>query len=279
MKSSSIKVVILLIVALTGMSFLFVSKTGMAGYTGSPGEGNCGSCHSGGSSSASSISISAIPSFTNNEYVPGTTYTITITVNASGFSQFGFGCEILNASNANAGLMQNQGAGVKFLNSGARKNAVQSTAKSGSGSANFQFEWVAPASGAATFYVSGNAVNGNNNSAGDFPVTPITLALQAGAPVDPVGLAEGSILSGEALLYPNPANSLAGLSFMLKQEAAIEAEILSLDGKSLKRINLGQLQAGLHNQSLDVQDFAPGLYFVKLSAENKKLSQKLLILE
>lgn len=251
----------------------------MAGYTGSPGEGNCGSCHSGGSSSASSISISAIPSFSNNEYIPGTTYTISITVNASGFNQFGFGCEILNASNANAGVMQNQGPGVKFLNSGARKNAVQSTAKSGSGSASFQFEWVAPANGAATFYVSGNAVNGNNSTSGDFPLSPVSLALQAAPPTDPVALNEHTLLSGEVQLYPNPANGLTGLSFMLKQEAVLEAEILSLDGKSLQRLDLGQLPAGLQSQILHLGNIAPGLYFVKLSSDGKKLSQKLLILE
>ena len=76
------------------------------------------------------MSINSLPAFSNNNYVPGTTYTLTIIITASGFNNFGFGCEILNASNTDAGTMQNAGTGVKFLTAGnGRKNAVQSATK------------------------------------------------------------------------------------------------------------------------------------------------------
>lgn len=266
-----------LFVSVSGWSFMFLSNSGIAGYTGSPGESTCANCHSGGSSPASAISISSTPSFSNNEYVPGTTYTIEITVSATGFSKFGFGCEILNASNTNAGLMQNQGAGVKFLNSGARKNAVQNTGKINSGSAVFSFEWVAPQSGAATIYVSGNAVNGNNSSSGDFPITPVSLALQAQVPIDPVSINEARLLYGEMSIYPQPSNGITRLNYSLKQSAHIEISICDLSGKELKLFNEGKQEQGQHSKLLSLDELSEGVYFLKLSGEGKPLSQKLII--
>lgn len=283
MKNKLVFLLSLVLVALGGSSYVIISNSGIAGYTGSPGETNCSSCHSGASSPSSAISIRSIPSFTNNQYQPGSTYTIQITVRASGFSKFGFGCEILNASNANAGLMQAAGPGVKFLNvtvqGNQRRNAVHTTGKLSSDSATFVFEWVAPQSGAATVYVSGNAANGNNSTSGDFPLSPVSLALQAAPPTDPVALNEQSLLLADLQLYPNPANGFASLNVMLKQACQLEAEILSIDGKSLQHIELGRQQAGLQSHSVNLENLAPGLYFLKLSSEGKKLSQKLLVLK
>lgn len=278
MKNKVLLLLSLSIVALIGSSYVIVSSNGIAGYTGSPGEASCSSCHSGGSSPASAISISSTPTFSNNEYVPGTTYTMEITVSASGFSKFGFGCEILNASNTNAGLMQNQGAGVKFLNSGARKNAVHSTGKTGSSSVVFSFEWVAPQSGGATIYVSGNAVNGNNSSSGDFPIPPISLALQAQIPIDPVGVNESNILLGAMNVYPQPSSGLAQLDYVLKQSSPIEISICDLTGKELKRFNEGILEQGPHSKLLSLEGLEEGVYFLKLSGEGKMLSQKLIVI-
>ncbi len=278
MKNKFALLLTLALAALCGSSYVIVYNSGIAGYTGSPGETSCSSCHSGGSSPSSVISISSTPSFSNSQYVPGATYTIEITVSASGFSKFGFGCEILNASNANAGLMQNQGAGVKFLNSGARKNAVHTTGKLNAGSANFTFEWVAPQTGAATIYVSGNAVNANNSSSGDFPITPVSLALQAEIPIDPVAIEESGLLLGELSIYPMPSNGITNLSYVLKKSSLIEISICELSGKELKRFEEGKQEQGQHNKLLNLEGISAGVYFVKLSGEGQRLSQKLLII-
>jgi len=277
MKNKLVLFLTLVIVTLCGSSYVIIYNSGIAGYTGSPGETSCSNCHSGGSSPSSAISISSTPSFSNNQYVPGTTYTIEITVTASGFSKFGFGCEILNAFNANAGLMQNQGTGVKFLNSGARKNAVHTTGKLNAGSANFTFEWVAPQSGAATIYVSGNAVNANNSSSGDFPIAPVSLALQAEIPIDPVAIKESGLLLGELSIYPLPSNGITNLSYVLKRSSLIEISICDLSGQELKRFEEGTQEQGLHNKLVNLEGISAGVYFVKMLGEGQRLSQKLLI--
>jgi hypothetical protein len=278
MKSKFTVLITALVLTISGWSFMFISSNGIAGYTGSPGEANCSNCHNGGSSSSSAITISSTPSFSNNEYVPGATYNLEITIAAAGFGRFGFGCEILNSLNSNAGVMQNAGAGVKFLNTvSGRRNAVQTTTKINPGSAVFAFEWVAPQSGPATIYASGNAVNGNGGTSGDFPLTPISLALQAQAPVDPVGITESSTLLGDMNVYPVPSNGITHLSFNLKQSSKIEISICDLTGKELKHVNEGEQQQGHHSKLLSLEGLSSGVYFVKLSAEGKKLSQKLLI--
>ncbi|MGE0568790.1 MAG: choice-of-anchor V domain-containing protein, partial [Bacteroidia bacterium] len=169
-------------------AFKIISSTGIAGQTGSPSEGDCSQCHSGGSSIVSGATITAIPGFTNSEYVPGQTYTINVLVGAISFSNFGFGCEILNAANADAGTMQNAGAGVKFVTAGnGRKNATHITPKAGNNITSFSFEWVAPNSGNATIYAAGNCVNLNGNTTGDLPVkTSLALTAQVASGVNEI---------------------------------------------------------------------------------------------
>jgi Secretion system C-terminal sorting domain len=281
MKSKLTLTILLSLVLISASSFVFISNSGIAAQTGSPGEATCSNCHGGGSSSASAITISSTPSFSNNEYVPGTTYTIEITVSASGFSKFGFGCEILNASNANAGLIQTAGPGVKFLNVNVqgtqRKNAVHTTGKLNSGSATFTFEWVASQTGAVTIYAAGNAANGNNSTTGDLPIAPISLALQAEVPIDPVGIKETNLLLGEMSIYPQPSNGISNLSYVLKQPGLVEISICDLSGKELQGVYEGKQDQGPHLKLINTEGLRAGVYFLKLSVEGQQLSQKLFL--
>lgn len=277
----TITTLVLALAALFGTSgFIVKYLNGIAGYTGSPGESSCGSCHGGGSSSAASIVISSVPGFTNNEYIPGTTYTISIDVAATSFTSFGFGCEILNDQAANAGVMQNAGAGVKFLVSGSRTNAVHTVRKNGlSNTVNFKFEWVAPAVGdTATIYVAANAVNGNNSTSGDYPIPPVLLQLNAYQ--QPVGIRETrNTALAYMTLYPNPATNLSGISYALTQTQEISIQLMDLNGRLLKTLVQQQETPGAHSHILDLQGIAPGLYFVKLSGNNEKLSQKIITVQ
>ncbi len=281
MKHKYLFFISVLVISLSGFSFVFLSSNGIAGYTGSPGENTCSNCHGGGSSASSNIVISSTPSFTNNEYVPGTTYTIDITVSALAFSRFGFGCEILNPNNANAGTMQNPGLGVKFLNSGQRKNATHTTAKINTGSATFSFEWLAPQSGQATIYCSGNAVNGNGNTGGDFPLSPVSLALQAAQPIeppiDPVGVIETSFSIENVTVFPNPSDGLCQITFNLKQEGQLKISICDLNGKEI--INLFEVKQtkGQHSKILNFEALHSGVYFLKFYLDKTKVIQKLII--
>ncbi|MES2678421.1 MAG: choice-of-anchor V domain-containing protein [Bacteroidota bacterium] len=278
------KIIITLVLAsvtLISTSAFIKSSSGIAGYTGSPGEVSCNTigCHGGGSSPASAIVVSAVPAFTNDEFVPGTSYMITVQLTATNFNRYGFGCEILDASNINAGTMQNAGAGVKFLFSGGRKNAVHTTAKIGTGGASFSFEWVAPSTGdTATIYVAGNAVNGNGSTSGDFPIPPVFVQLNAQEPEpEPVSIRENTsaFISGVSV-FPNPANGLTSISYNLSKNQPVSVQLVSLNGKVVREfINETQV-SGEHSHFLDLNNIAPGMYFVKMSVADQKVSQKII---
>lgn len=268
------------LILFSSSAFIIQYNSGVAGKTGAPGENTCSECHGGGSSAASSISISSTPSFTNNEYIPGTTYTMQITVSASGFNNFGFGCEILTPSNTNAGTMQIQGPGVKFLNAGAKKNAVHTTKKNGVGSVNFGFQWVAPQSGQATIYVAANAVNNNGQTSGDFPLAPVSLALTAGTPIDPVGLEELNQTDDFLVnVFPNPVSDFFHINFSLKEQQQIEVVLFDLNGKHVQDLLANAFfQAGNHSKILNAKGISSGAYFLRINGNGTKLSQKLVII-
>ncbi len=152
---------------------------GKAGKTGSPGEGDCTDCHSSYAlnSGSGSVVISS-SNLTNWEYVPGNTYSITVTVSHSGRSAFGIGFEALKSNGANAGTLT-AGTGTHAasatVSGNSRTNIVQSSGggTGTTGSHTFNFTWTAPATdvGAVTFYCVGMAANsttGNSNEASDY---------------------------------------------------------------------------------------------------------------
>jgi hypothetical protein len=262
------------IIALAGLSFRKVHSGGEIGATGSPGEGTCGGCHGGGPA-GTSISITAVPAFSNNNYIPGQLYTITINVNHATQPAFGFDCEILNSSNANAGTMQNPGTGVQLFNFGSKRNATHTTPKSGSGTAAFTFLWLAPNSGTATIYVSGNAVNLSSSTSGDSPantnkvLTPDPLAsLKENQEVEISGVS----------FYPNPASEILSLSYYLRSDKAVVIELIQLDGKLVKEVFNQNEKAGPNSHILDLKSVDKGVYFMKISSEGETLAQKLLLL-
>jgi hypothetical protein len=277
MKKTLLSVVAGLTVLVTGAAFMSKSSSGIAGNAGSPGEGNCGSCHSGGSSIVSGATIAAVPIFSNNTYVPGTTYTINVAVGALSFSNFGFACEILNSSNANAGVMQNAGTGVQFINAAnGRKNATHTAPKAGTGFATFSFEWVAPSSGNVNIYAAGNCVNGNGNTSGDLAVAA-TLSLTAQSATS---IKESFAEITGFNVFPNPVKDLVHLNYQLNESAQVNVEIVSINGQHVATLVNEKQTAGPQSKAVFVPaSVSSGVYFIKATANGKPVSQKLITIQ
>lgn len=154
---------------------LMSSNGGIAGYNGAPSQTNCAStCHGSNPLNASGGSITITDNIPATGYVPGTTYSINVTVARTGISKFGFGFEAVNSSNGNAGTLQVTNAALTKTLSSTRVNMTHLTNSGiGSGVKSFTFNWVAPAAtnSTVTFYAAGNAANGNNGTSGDFIYT------------------------------------------------------------------------------------------------------------
>lgn len=276
MKRSVTLVLVSALIFITATAFIVKSSGGIVGRTGSPGETGCNGCHGGGAG-VTQVSISSNPAFITNNYTPGQTYTIDVTVTNGAFSKFGFGCEILNTANANAGNMTTALTGVAFANFGTRKNAIQNTPKSGVGSASFQFVWVAPLSGTATIYAAGNAVNGTGSTSGD--ATGLTSMVLT--PDLSMGINEAQKTGISAFsIFPNPIQSEFKLSYVLSESGMFSASLFDLQGKHITDlVNEDQL-AGTHTVTARLSgEVSQGAYFLRSSLNGKAQLQRVLIVQ
>jgi hypothetical protein len=270
-------------------AFILKTSTGVQGYSGSPGEGTCsgnGSCHGGGSAVTSTINITSVPAFAQNinsefEYMPDTLYQITLQFNAAGFTRYGFAAEILNPSGVNSGTLQNQGSGVKFLNAGSRKTATHTTPKTGNSTGTFTFKWKAPSNGEnATIYTIGNAVNGNGNTTGDFVIPPTFLDLVPAPPPVTTGIKSVTpFILSHVTFFPNPADEFSTISYDLKGSKLVTIDLIDMKGALVKQLFKEEEVEGNYSQILDLSDITPGVYFVKISANKEKVSQKIITIQ
>lgn len=256
------------------------SMSGIAGFTGSPGSfGTCNNCHGGGFSSAFGTTISAVPSFSNNEYMPDSGYMITVNAQAAGFARFGFDCEILTPSGTNAGTISpNFPGAVKVLQAGTRSNAVH-TAPHNTATAAFTFPWKAPPGGTAVVYAIVNAVNGNNNTTGDFPLTPVSLSLspKAPAPQDTTITSLKNTWQEPSLnVYPLPATHVATVAF--RNDGALKAQMSLTDGSGrIVSVTEHEIRQGEVQLAVPVSRLSTGYYRISVKAGNRLLTGRLVV--
>lgn len=186
------------------------------GVTGAPGDNAraCTQCHSGTINSGTGkveIFLQSGP-----VYIPGVKQRVTIQVTDPAQQRWGF--ELTARLNSD---LQNKQAGeftvidnftqVICQDSGPRpclsgpsfiEHTSAGTRNGTNGGAAFQFDWTPPSSdvGPITFYVAGNAANGNGSSAGDFIYT-------SSVQLDPAIPAPPSVTAGNIV---NNANSAPG---------------------------------------------------------------------
>ena len=134
----------------------------------SSGSANCTSCHS-GTATTPAISVANISTnIPTAGYTPGTTYTITATINYAGRTRFGFEISPQNTAGTYKGNIiitnssQTKITGTKYI-------TQTSGGNSGTGTKTWTFNWVAPVAGTGTvtFYGSMLAANNNGGTSGD----------------------------------------------------------------------------------------------------------------
>ena len=276
------------VILLFATSSIKLSHGGIVGYTGAPGGfGTCGNCHSGGSASTSGITITAVPAFTNNEYMPDSSYMITVTGAADGFGRYGFAAEILTTANLNAGtITANSAGGVKTANlNSQRKQAIHSFPQVAA-TGNFTFPWKAPAAGKATIYAIVNAVNGNGQTGGDLPLTPVSMVLEPmPVPVDTTdqdtatSIMEHKNLVNAVQVFPNPASSFVEVNYQSYGNGMAQTVIRDLRGKEIRRGIAVQAFPGTNRVSIGVEDLSPGIYFLEIYSGQSRLGQSRFVVQ
>lgn len=226
-----------------------------------PGGGGCGSqnCHNNNPNSGPG-KIEAAFSGSNNEYVPGQTYSVTITLTDNTKQRFGFQAGAADPSNNQAGTFTITNPDNTSTQSGGGKSFIGHKAAGGNNS--WVFQWTAPATdvGPIKLYYAGNAANGNSNTGGDNIYADI-LALN---PAQSVGIASVSnnndikILSQDFGTLTIDAGSAA---------ESRQIALLSINGQLLYQ---NQIAAGDYVVRIPCQDLSTGIYIIQCGQQSIK---------
>jgi hypothetical protein len=254
--------------ALDALNPLTGNPTGApAGRSGGPAEGGAtcaaGGCHGPASNTVINTLISTSPSLASG-YIPGATYSITITVSGSGSKGFQFTAQ---SSSGNPLGTLTVPASLQI-----QQNRWVTHRSAASGSpATWTFNWVAPAAGSGTvgFYACG--ISGRNNS-----LVQQTLSI----PQSTVSVNEIAA-QNQVRCWPQPARNEINLSWEQQAPAKARWEILTLDGKSAQGWPFQNLECGSLQERLDLNglNLASGTYYLRLLDNNGQslLRQKITV--
>lgn len=232
------------------------------GHTGSPGDGKtCNQCHSGTSLTDTNITTN-IPA---SGYVPGTTYTITISVTRAGINKFGFQITAENTAHSKVGsFIITNSAQTKMV-----QNEVTHTG-TGTGAINnsktWTVDWTAPAAGTGnvSFYTAINAANGNSHPSGDQILTS-SLAVSE----DLSSSISNLVLNNDFKLYPTVAEN----KFTIESNKLIsEIAIFDLTGKVIYQTNA--VYGNLMN--IDITNYQSGTYIIQTKTDGGIITKKLI---
>jgi hypothetical protein len=162
---------VLLSIPAMGIIFLLMaySSGSPGGKSGSPGDNGstCVDCHTGTVNPVSGWISTNIPI---TGYVPGNTYTITLTGTHNGVVKFGFEVTAEDVNGTKVGtLILTDPVQTKFTNGTATVTHTSSGNTPSGNTKTWTVDWTAPTAGTGNvgLYAAINAANGNGNNSGD----------------------------------------------------------------------------------------------------------------
>lgn len=270
------------------------SAQGQASSCGSPGEpGTCSrsTCHGAGSGGLAdnagpgSVVLNAVPALVGTNYKPGQLYHMTVTVNETGKTHFGFGIEILD-NTGNTNTQVNNTAGTFTVTDatntrtwqafGTGRLALTHNTKGGvaTNTCSFTFDWTAPASGTINMYLAGNATN--NNGAADAADNVYTL--QKTLTALSTGIEEQSPQKFSVSTYPNPASSGIHFAAEISQSGRLQTGLYNALGMLVKSFDDKEIAAGIYQSDYSLTDIARGMYFLKASCGEELVCKTIIVL-
>jgi hypothetical protein len=221
-------------------------------YSGSPGDNNatCTACHSAGANHGGSVSLNGVPS----TYVDGTAYPLTLSINGSSVSKFGFNITAEDQNGNKVGTWAT-GSGSQFRNGGSSVGLTHSNANTNS----WSFSWTAPADvGPISFHYSTIQANGAGGNSGDQ-----TLSGSTGQILTTRDAVQTTLFD----IYPTIVNQ--ELQIELGNASQAIAGIYNLSGQLVKNITIEGTQ-----ERIDVSDVASGVYLIQVSTGGLQQTQR-----
>ncbi len=245
------------------------------GNTGAPGDQSlangqprtCISCH-GGNAFTIDMDINledlAGNPVVDNEYIPGETYNMSVTINSTGANtpaRYGFQILALtdvDEEEVNTWANTSPNAKIATAANTGRTYVEQNNA---SAENTFMMEWTAPeqGSGSVTLYSCGNGVNSNGSTSGDAAVCT-TLTLQEAETTS----ANSLILAPFDIdINPNPAVDYINVNVDSPIQEEITMNILNVKGQLLQS-QIWSLNKADNRNEIQVNDLPAGMYFLQM---------------
>lgn len=241
------------------------------GHTGSPGDTlkNCTICHGGLAYQIDGWITSDVP---ETGYVPGTTYTVTATNTEHGATRFGFQVSPQAIDGTLLGTLLITDTTTTQLVGNKKYVTYRAAGVDGIDSRSWSFDWTAPAKGTGevVFYGAFNSNPGHKSEDYTY-LSKLTLKENSNTGLSSIG---GSVHI--VTLYPNPVSNSATLYLDLKRPAYVKADLFDMNGKLIAPIINGVFNGAVH-KNINTASLAPGNYFVRLTAGNKTVTEKLII--
>ncbi|MDG1718814.1 MAG: T9SS type A sorting domain-containing protein [Flavobacteriales bacterium] len=215
------------------------------GKTNSPIDGsNCTGCHNAtlNNGQGSVVVTSNMP---NNEYVPGQTYTITVTASHPTFSTYGFELTAENGSSKAGDFIITNSSQTKLLNGGAVTHKMTGTL--GSSTKTWSVDWIPPSSFLSVdFYVCAITANGDGGNSGDQVHTNVYTVTESSATAIHENKQLLSVFYSDGKINIDATNKIELIN------------IYNINGQLVKSINSD-------SKIISTSDLSEGIYIVKLS--------------
>lgn len=204
------------------------------------------------------------------EYVPGATYNMNFQL-ASTTGRYGFQISsFAGTSTTQAGSFAVTDATHTALKTASGRQYMGH--KNASTFKNWEFKWTAPASGDVTFYYAYNNADNDGESTNDVIYNgSVTIS-----PKTSTGIKDIATKVSDLSIFPNPVSKNFGLSFNLKSNDEVTAQLYSLTGELMSTlISEEQMSAGTYNRNFDINNLAEGVYTLKLTVGGISTSKKI----
>jgi hypothetical protein len=206
-------------------------------------------------------------------YIPGETYSITVSVEQAGISKFGFQATAQDEAGnlqgsyvfTNPTETQHPTIGSASILTKYITHTAAGNTTSTPGSKSWSFDWVAPAAGTGevNFYCAVNCANGNGNNSGD-QIFKDVLTLQESISTS-LNLNDANDLNH---VFPNPSSGQQ-VQIVVPQNASVV--IYDATGKLVMQSTMTKGQ-----NTIDVSALESGVYFISFEQNGKRQIKRFL---
>ncbi len=271
---------LLMLVSIISLSAgLLSSSQPPTGHTGATSGITCADCHSGSALNATggSVVINGLPA----TYTPGSVYpfSVTITHRNSDRTRWGFAVRAVGSGNNDVGTFSVIAPANAVPNESELGHINAPVTTAGTTYTFSNLRWTAPANPTAqdqaiTFYVAGNAANGDFSTTGDNIYTvarSMTLLSSSVQEVIP-GVKHWKVLN-------TPGSSVIVVKLSLTAATAISFSLYDAGGRRIQSVPMQKFAAGEHQQLITTGRVTSGIYILEISSAAGTSTQKVFLHE